>query len=830
MNSAYNIHIKGVVQGVGFRPFVYRLAKRYLINGWVLNAVDGVHIYAEGDEKLLDEFILELANSAPPAAHVAEIDLQEAPLEFFDTFEIRFSEDEGTADPTEVSPDLATCEDCERELFDPDNRRYRYPFINCTNCGPRFTIIDELPYDRASTSMADFTMCEQCQAEYDDPLNRRFHAQPNACFECGPHIYISSDQGRSLKWGNSLEESNAVIAEAVQLLLDGKIVAIKGLGGFHLACNAADPAAIARLRERKHRFGKPFAVMAETLDNVREICEVNAAEKRLLTGSARPIVLLKKKGGVTFADGLADKLTELGVMLPYTPLQHILLRDFSEAFKKQSNGADAVTPILVMTSGNVHDEPIVIDDEVAFSVLGDIADAYLGNDRRILTRFDDSVARVIKAGSAGEAVQMIRRARGYAPAQIKVDPAIFTRDGEAVSGDTSVEAASEETSHFTIFAAGPEQKNTFAFLKDDKSYVSQHIGDVENADTFEAWHEAKARYEKLFDLHADLLACDLHPEYITSKWAHEQAGLHKPALAIEQVQHHHAHIVSAIAENALAGPVCGIAFDGTGYGPDGNIWGGEVLVANAYDYERFANLAYVPMPGGASAIKHPLQMAYGVLWEFDLLEHPAAVKALSALGDDRLTSLDTMIDEGINTPITSSAGRLFDAASALLGICTQPAYEGEPAILLEAAMASIEEEDDSTNAYTIDVIKNVANETSTAHDTSVVLLDSKHAFEKMLDDMEAGVPVPVIARRFHDAFVGAIVTAASLANALYEIKTVVLSGGVFMNRYIIEHSISALEQAGFTVALNRELPPNDGCISFGEAVIAYANAKLSSEE
>lgn len=846
MNSAYNIHIKGVVQGVGFRPFVYRLAKRYLISGWVMNAVDGVHIYAEGDEKLLDEFILELANSAPPAANVTEIDLKEAPLEQMDSFEIRFSDDDHADEPTEVSPDLATCEDCERELFDPDDRRYRYPFINCTNCGPRFTIIDELPYDRKNTSMKDFTMCKQCQAEYDDPQNRRFHAQPNACFECGPHIYISSDLGKTRKWGNTLEESNAIIDEAVELLLDGKIVAIKGLGGFHLACDANDPVAIARLRERKHRFGKPFAVMAETLEDVRSICDVNAAEQRLLTGSARPIVLLKKKRGTEFAEGLADKLPELGVMLPYTPLQHIILRDFAEAYRSRladgagdgdDGGADGnpPTPLLVMTSGNVHDEPIVIDDDAAFEVLGNIADAFLGNNRRILTRFDDSVARVIKAGSAGDAVQMIRRARGYAPAKLKVDPLIYTRSQDGSSSGATEGSISEEVSKSTVFAAGPEQKNTFAFLKDDAAYVSQHIGDVENADTFEAWHEAKRRYERLFDLHADLLACDLHPEYITSKWVHEQAGLHKPTLPVEQVQHHHAHIVSAIAENSLFEAVCGIAFDGTGYGPDGNIWGGEVLVSNAYDYERFANFAYVPMPGGASAIKRPLQMAYGVLWEFDLLEHPAAKKALSALGEDTLSSLDTMIEEGINTPITSSAGRLFDAASALLGVCTQPNYEGEPAILLEAVMADAPEDqapaaEAHTDAYTIDIIKNVANETSTAHDTSVVLFDAKHAFEKMLDDMEDGVPIPVISRRFHDAFVGAIVAAANLTNALYEIKTVVLSGGIFMNRYIIENSIEALEQAGFTVALNRELPPNDGCISFGEAVIAYANAKLSSEE
>ncbi len=851
MIDALDIHVKGIVQGVGFRPFVYRLAKKYLINGWVMNTVDGVHIRAEGDEKLMDEFVMEISENAPAAAQVTEIEMREVPLEPYDGFEIRFSDDGEAAETTLVSPDLATCADCQRELFDESDRRYRYPFINCTNCGPRFTIIDELPYDRASTSMRDFEMCDACAAEYADPADRRFHAQPDACFACGPHISWSEDAGETVAWGDTRAASDAIFARAVTLLLEGKILAVKGLGGFHLVCDANNAQAVALLRERKRREGKPFAVMMASLDDVRGVCEVGVEEAAVLAGAARPIVLLRKQLGAAFAPGLADALPELGVMLPYTPVQQLLLHDFAAAVEAAgATGAAAAAgaseaalvanpPMLVMTSGNLHDEPIVIDDAEAYQRLAVVADAFLGNNRRILTRFDDSVVRVIRAGTAGETVQMIRRARGYAPAPIAV--------AQALGVDEAAPAGSR-----TIFAAGPEQKNTFAFLRTGaaegagdaaaasaQAFVSQHIGDMENAEVFDAWLEAKRRYEALFDLAADELACDLHPEYLTSKWARERAALHQPPLPLVEVQHHHAHIAAVMGEHALAGAVCGIAFDGTGYGADGNIWGGEALLANRQDFERFANFAYVPMPGGASAVRRPLQMAYGVLWEYDLLDHPAAAEALAPLGEAQRETLETMIDQGVNTPVTSSVGRLFDAASALLGICTEPTYEGEPAILLEAALGDAAERvatragvadggtadagaADGGAAYRIDVVKNTATDTSTAHDTSVVLLDAAPVFQALLDDKAAGVSVPVIARRFHDAFVDAIVQVAHLVQALYDITTIALSGGVFMNRYLIEHAASALEAAGFTVVLHRELPPNDGCISFGEAVVTYA--------
>lgn len=835
MIEALDIHVTGVVQGVGFRPFVYRIAKRNLINGWVLNAVDGVDIHAEGEPQLLDAFVIELSEHAPEAAQVREIDLKEVPLQGCTGFEIRFSDKADTQQTTLVSPDLATCDDCLKELFDPQDRRFRYPFINCTNCGPRFTIIDSLPYDRPATSMKKFEMCSDCSAEYADPLDRRFHAQPDACFACGPSVVFARRCARpddaagelSFAWGKTREESDAIFAQAVELLLAGGIVAVKGLGGFHLVCDARNEQAVASLRARKRREGKAFAVMMANAEAAQQVCWVNDAERRLLESSQRPIVLLRKKPDAALTPGLADKLPELGVMLPCTPVQHLLLHDFAQALaaEKESrlgSGAHSeLPPMLVMTSGNIHDEPIVTDDEAAYAQLAGVADAFLGNDRPILSRYDDSVVRVIRAGSAGDAVQTIRRARGYAPAPISL----------AGKNDAS---SSETQEGGIVLAVGPEQKNTLTYARQGvrgvEAFVSQHIGDMENAETFDAWLEAKDRFASLFRMTPQRLACDLHPEYLSGKWAREQA--HQSDLPLVEVQHHHAHIASVLGENAINEAVCGVAFDGTGYGMDGAIWGGEVLLANKHAFERFANFAYVPMPGGAAAIKQPLRMAYGVLWAYDLLEHPAAASALAALDAETGNVCARMIERGINTPYTSSVGRLFDAASALLGICTQPTYEGEPAILLEAAIGmpeaatpeaeATEGQEPIEQRYRIEITKNVATEKSTAQDTSVLLLDAQPLFKALLDDAQAGVAVPVIARRFHDAFVRAIVDTAQVCRALYGLAIVALSGGVFMNRYLLEHALEALEKAGFTVAVNRDLPPNDGCVSYGQAVVAWS--------
>ncbi len=805
MLNALDIHVTGIVQGVGFRPFVYRLAKRHLVNGWVLNAVDGVHIHAEGEEQLVDEFVVAIHDEAPAAASVKRIDMKEVPLEGFDSFEIRFSDADEVEQTTLVSPDLATCDDCVAELFDPANRRYRYPFINCTNCGPRFTIIDELPYDRAQTSMRDFEMCDACATEYANPADRRFHAQPDACFDCGPQLSFALMSNSKGKDAHNREESDEIIAQTVELLAAGKIVAIKGLGGFHLVCDATNAETLAELRRRKKREGKAFAVMVPHVEAVRNYCTLSPEEEKVLTSPARPIVLLKKKTGVVFAEGLADKLPELGVMLPATPLQHLVLHDYVQATGKD---------MLVFTSGNIHDEPIQTDDEEARGVLAGIADALVGNNRAIRARYDDSVVRVLDFGKGETAIQLIRRARGYAPL-----PLMPGGNAEDKGGKESV-SPDRPSQNPCVFATGPEQKNTFCYLDGQRAFVSQHLGDMENLETFDAWLESKAGYEHLFELSPTLGARDMHPEYLTSKWAADQS------LPFVQVQHHHAHIASAMAEHGLEGPVLGIAFDGTGYGPDGAIWGGEVLLANLSAYERFANVAYFPLPGGAAAIKHPLRAAYGALWAFDLLEHPGAQQVIEALGEEAGVC-EQMIEQGINTPYTSSVGRLFDAASSILGLCFRANYEGEPAILLTAALddqAGAERAGDQQKAvheaYEIALVKNTATETSTALDTSVVLLDAEPLFRALLDDLVAGLAVSHIARKFHDAFVAAIVQLAQLVQAAYDIPTVVLSGGVFMNRYLCEQLVPALAEAGFTVVMNKDLPPNDGCISFGQAVVA----------
>lgn len=810
MKEALDIEVHGIVQGVGFRPFIYKIARRHLINGWVLNATAGVFIHAEGESKDIDDFVMEISDNAPAASRVDEILMKEVPLEDFESFTIRYSDEAAAEATTLVSPDLATCDECAAELFDPANRRYHYPFINCTNCGPRFTIINKLPYDRKYTSMAAFPMCEQCATEYADPEDRRFHAQPDACFECGPHLIWrtvdhsanaqedlervkaeessfaennTAKEGCIAPFGVDLKASDAIIDAAVRILREGGIVAVKGLGGFHLACDARNREALATLRTRKRRGTKPLAAMYPTLDALRKDCLVGNAEERLLTGAQRPIVLLKKRVEAHFAEGLADGLSELGAMLPYTPLQHLLLAAFGGP--------------LVMTSGNLHDEPIQTDDDKAFVALHDIADAFVGNNRPIRCRFDDSVVRVIKAGSAGEAVQMVRRARGYAPMPVPLKREAEKNDAQSV-----------------IFAAGPEQKNTFCLLRGEEAFVSQHIGDLENAPTYDAWLEAKNHYETLFEAHPESIACDLHPEYLASKWA---ATAHENGTSLCEVQHHHAHISAVMAENNLDEAVIGVAFDGTGYGADGAIWGGEVMLCNRSDYERFANFSYLPLPGGAAAIKNPLRMAYAALWQYDLLGHPAAARVVESLGE-AAEVCDRMIERGINCPMTSSAGRLLDAVSALLGVCEQPTYEGESAILLEAAAGSTDE------SYEIALVKNTATEQSTAHDTSVILLDAEPLFKAVLDDMQAGVPVATIAAKVHNAMIAAIVQSCLVANAAYGISIVALAGGVFMNRLITEGAIAALEGAGFTVALGKELPPNDGAISYGQAAVAAARA------
>ena len=805
-----HIHVTGIVQGVGMRPFVYREAMAHGICGWVLNAGDGVHVEAHACAEALEDFVAALSEHAPAAARVEHVEVAELAAGTWDAadeqgFRIMASQDQ-TAHTTLVSPDIATCDDCLRELFDPADRRYHYPFINCTNCGPRFTIIHSLPYDRTATSMDRFPMCPTCAAEYADPLDRRFHAQPDACFDCGPHITwrevnASGDEAPAAPTiGSTRETSDAIIERCVELLASGGIVAIKGLGGFHLACDAANEQAVVELRRRKHRSNKPLAVMVRSLGDAERLCHIDDVERELLGGSVRPIVLLRRRtvgsdthgspDGLELAPSVAHDLPELGVMLPYTPLQHLLLAAAA------ARGLHA----LVMTSGNLSEEPIETDDDLAWEhlVAAGIADALLGNDRAILSRYDDSVVRVVDG-----VVMPVRRARGYAPQPLPL-PAL-----DAVAP--------------CVLACGPQQKATIALTRENANgipacFVSQHIGDVENGATFDAWNAARTRLEDLFDLTPAALACDLHPSYLSSQWGREQAQKHN--LPLVEVQHHHAHIASVMAEAIAAGQlapdahVLGIAFDGTGAGTDGTIWGGEFLVAGLADFERAAHLRTWTLPGGAASVRDARRNAFALLGELGLLEHPGAAELLGSLDEQTRSVTAMMVERNINSPRTSSMGRLFDAAAAILGICERATYEGEPAIELEAAAWRAL---DGKNAPAIDSQVDV----STLADGSPTL-DTQPFFEALLAGMSAGVPSDRLAFDFHIAIARASARIASEICARKGLDTVALSGGVFMNRMLLRLLTCELQNAGLAVLVPHTVPVNDGCIAYGQAAIARA--------
>lgn len=882
-----HIHVTGIVQGVGMRPFVYREAMAHGICGWVLNAGDGVHIEAHALAGALDAFVAALSEHAPAAARVEHVEVVDLAANGWDAaneegFRIVASQDQ-TAHTTLVSPDIATCDDCLRELFDPADRRYHYPFINCTNCGPRFTIIRSLPYDRAATSMDRFPMCPECAAEYANPLDRRFHAQPDACFNCGPHIMwreasVGDEPGEAaapLAVGTTRETSDAIIDRCVELLALGGIVAIKGLGGFHLSCDASNEQAVAELRRRKRRSNKPLAVMVRSLADAERLCHISDVERGLLAGSIRPIVLLRRRAvcesgdspdALALAPSVARDLPELGVMLPYTPLQHLLLA------AAETHGMHA----LVMTSGNLSEEPIETDDDLAWEhlVAAGIADALLGNDRAILSRYDDSVVRVVDG-----VVMPVRRARGYAPQPLPL-PALAS-------------AAP------CVLACGPQQKATIALTREDANgtsacFVSQHIGDVENGATFDAWNAARTRLEDLFDLAPAALACDLHPSYLSSQWAREQAR--ERNLPLIEVQHHHAHIASVMAEAIATGQlapnarVLGIAFDGTGAGTDGTIWGGEFLVAGLADFERTAHLRTWALPGGAASVRDARRNAFALLSELDLLEHPGAAGLLGGLDEQTRSITTTMIKRNINSPRTSSMGRLFDAAAAILNICGTATYEGEPAIELEAAAwrafsdenshftgnqagvsASVPTSLDSLFRYVLttdplsrifasDLAKKGSPDTlfaanmSAEHPKSThlgssqtafvtqspsqkyvselltvqaasdnpLILDPKPLFEALLSGIEAGVPADKLALDFHIAIARASARIASEICVREGIDTVVLSGGVFMNRLLLQFLTRELKSAGLTVLVPHTAPVNDGCIAYGQAAVASA--------
>jgi hydrogenase maturation protein HypF len=751
--AARQIRINGIVQGVGFRPFVYQLARRHDLRGHVANTAAGVFLHVEGSPMAMEAFTRDLESRKPPLAHIVEISVDAVEPAGYTDFSILKSEG-GDHRATLISPDVAVCEDCLAELFDPADRRFGYPFINCTNCGPRYTIIDDIPYDRPHTSMRHFTMCPQCQAEYDDPGNRRFHAQPNACQRCGPRVSLFDARQRP--------ETGDPITRAAELLKAGHIVAIKGLGGFHLAANAMDDAAVARLRQRKHREEKPLAVMSADLEAVRRYAHITPEEADLLTSIQRPIVLLAKQRPEKLAFSVAPRNNYVGVMLPYTPLHHLLLRcDFTA---------------LVMTSGNLSEEPIAIDNQEAFGRLGEIADYFLIHDRQIYLRSDDSIVR----RAAGQ-TRPLRRSRGFVPMPVFLKEEVPP-----------------------ILACGAELKNTVCLTRGRQAFVSQHIGDLENLATEEFFKLTIAHLQRILDIRPQWVACDLHPDYLSTQWARNQSEL-----PVIQVQHHFAHIAACMAEHHLQGPAIGLAFDGTGYGADGTVWGGEFLVADGAGYRRAAHLETVPMPGAAAAIKAPQRMAIACLHQvYGRGLRDLNLPVVDAMPETELDILMRMCRQGVNAPQTSSLGRLFDAVAAIIGLRRQVAFEGQAAMELEMIADA-----QTSERYDFQW-----------RDGQVRQISIAPIIHGVVEDLRCGLPAFIISRKFHNTLVHGCAELAAAIGRELQLDRVVLSGGCFQNRLLLEGLTQALAERNLKVYSHRQVPTNDGGIALGQAVIGASVA------
>jgi len=758
------IHISGVVQGVGFRPFVYGLATRLGLTGWVRNTSAGVDIEVDGSSESLASFVEALRQGPPPLARIDDLEVTARPPDGFTSFEIIASQGVPQAFQP-ISPDVSICPDCLRELFDPADRRYRYPFINCTNCGPRFTIIQDIPYDRPQTTMAPFAMCPDCAAEYEDPLDRRFHAQPVACPVCGPQIWLESEEGRS--------DREEALQGARELLATGKIVAVKGLGGFHLACDAANPEAVDELRRRKLRVDKPFALMVADIETVARHCHLDEAERQLLESRQRPIVILRRRPESDIVPGVAPNQDTLGVMLPYTPLHYLLLEP-----------APGFPEALVMTSGNLSEEPIATDNHEAQERLAALADAFLLHDRDIRTRCDDSVVRVFPVGTEQRAddpetaIYPLRRARGYAPFPVHLPWEMPP-----------------------ILATGAELKNTFCLTKQRYAFLSHHIGDLENYETLQAFETGIEHYQRLFRVGPELLAYDLHPDYLASRYALARAE--REGLPAVGVQHHHAHVAACMAEHGLSGetPVIGVSFDGTGYGDDGVIWGGEFLLADYRGYQRPLHLAYAPLPGGDAAVRQPWRFTLawlnqaGLEWGDDL----PPVRAASA---EQLDVIRRQIEGGVNAPPTSSMGRLFDAVAALIGVRQEVNYEAQAAIELEALV-----DPDESGAYPFDIGDG--------------LIDPAPMLRALLADLRNGVSAGAMAVRFHNGLAAMVGAACRTLREQFGVAQVALSGGVWQNMVLLGRTVPLLRGDGFEVYLHRQVPANDGGLALGQAVVAF---------
>ena len=770
-----HVSIQGTVQGVGFRPFVYRLATTLQLPGWVLNSLQGVTIEVEGDAVALAAFMHGLEHDKPALATIHSLQTTYLDPVGFTAFEIRHSDSASGAAGALILPDLATCPDCRCEVFDPADRRYRYPLTNCTNCGPRFSIIQGLPYDRPLTTMRGFVMCAACRREYEDPLDRRFHAQPNACPECGPHLELWAEDG------GVLAERDEALRLAEEALREGRIVALKGLGGFHLLVDARDEAAVRRLRERKRREEKPLAVMMPSLEQVCEACEVGATEERLLRSPQCPILLLKRHRGAEITPAVAPGNPYLGVMLPYTPLHHLLLTDLGFP--------------LVATSGNVTDEPICTDEHEALQRLRGLADLFLVHNRPIARHMDDSVVRVV-----GGRPLMLRRARGYAPLPVAWDrrhPAGTANDMPAGSRRSQ-----------GILAVGAHLKNATALGIGDSAFLSQHIGDLETVPALEAFRRVARELPELYGVQPELVVCDEHPDYLSTQ--HARAS----GLPVVAVQHHAAHILSCMAENELDPPVLGFAWDGSGYGGDGTLWGGEVLLVDE-TIRRVAHFRLFPLPGGERALKEPRRSALGVLYE---LVGEAAfgmdVAPVQAFTPQELRLLRQMLARGLNAPRTSSVGRLFDAVASLTGVRQQVNFEGQGAMELEFLLDGVATEE----AYPLD--RGLSSPQESCGLESPRSIDWAPLIEAVLADVRAGVAVPIISARFHNALAQVVVDVALACGQ----EKIVLSGGCFQNKVLTERVIALARRAGLRPYWHQNVPPNDGGIALGQLVYAIKYA------
>ncbi len=761
--------VRGVVQGVGFRPFVYRLASEEGLAGFIGNDTDGVTIEVEGESEQIEAFLARLRMETPPLARIDSVAIRDLPATGQTGFRIVSSEVKGQVS-TGIPADAATCADCLRELLDPTDRRYRYPFTNCTNCGPRFTITRSIPYDRPQTSMAKFAMCAACQAEYDDPLNRRFHAQPNACWECGPRLWMESPDGSPIP-------ADDPVSVTIERLLAGGIVAIKGIGGFHLSVDATNPDAVRSLRERKHRYGKPLALMVRDMEAARALCLLSSAEEAQLQTPAHPIVLARARENNGIAPEVAPGIPWLGIFLPYVPLQHLLF-------------ADVRVRALVMTSANLSEEPIAIDNDEARTRLGKIADAFLMHDREILQRCDDSVVALVDG-----APQLMRRARGYVPLGIELPFDVPP-----------------------MLAVGGHLKSVFTLARGRFAYQSQHLGDLENLAGLEFFQESLAHLMRTFEIEPEVVVRDLHPGYLSSSWANDWAAAR--GLPVVAVQHHHAHIAACMAEHELEGPVIGLSLDGTGYGTDGKIWGGEVLISTLEGFERFAHLRYVPMPGGEAAVREPWRMAVGHLHMAGIdLNDPAIAESLGATPKE-LALMRRMIERGLNSPLTSSCGRLFDAVAAVVLARREVDYEAQAAIELEGI--ALDEPD--LPGYTCE-LKDGDWKNHEPMQICVAIL-----WSELLADLHAGVSKPRIAARFHAGVAHAFVEAASRARALTGIRRVAMSGGCLHNRRLARLLRTGLEAEGFDVFQHRQVSPGDGGLSYGQAVVAASMLRNRREQ